>query len=369
MAIEKPKGANIVPNELYLQAGIVPPKSGTPTRVNCPCNLQDGIRKQLRILDEQNAVNRYKWYNLPNGLTGQMIERILYYKGQAMFFYMPSNETFYFLPYALDGSIDVYGRFLGVTPLPFNGQSQTNEKGKVKPWIQGLTKYPVYDIVTDLTLDNFEDSCVILKDYTSQLSETNISRQILQDPILDAMSEAFPFARTSLLSNSGVKGVRVQDSTQADAVNDASREITRSALEGNPLLPIVATMEFQELTNGTPLKSEEYLLYLQALDNYRLSLYGLETGGLFQKKSHMLEAEQNMNSGNAKLAYNDGLTLRQEFCDRVNSIWGLGIWCEPSESVINADINGDGLATDEQDQSGIPGEQPQMTQVEGDINE
>lgn len=368
MAVIKPTGPNIVPVQLYEQAGINP-KTGKATRRACPCLLKDGVKKQLRILDEQDAVNRYKWYNLPSGLDGQLLERILYYKGQAAFFYMPSNETFYFLPYALDGSIDVYGRFMGITPLPFNGTSQTNEKGKEKPWIQGLTKKPVLDIVTDLNEDIFEDGCVLLHDYTQQLSETNIPRQILQDPILDAMAEAFPFARTSLLANSGVKGVRVQDATQADAVNEASAEITRSALEGNPLLPIIGAMEFQELTNGAPLKSEEYLLYLQALDNYRLSLYGLSSGGLFQKKSHMLEAEMDMNSGKAKLAYNDGLTRRQKFCDIVNSIWGLGIWCEPSESVINADTDGDGLAVDKQDQSGIPGEQPQMTQMEEDSNE
>ena len=42
----------------------------------------------------------------------------------------------------------------------------------------------------------------------------------------------------------------------------------------------------------------------------------------------------------------DGLSIRQNFCNIVNSIWGLGIWCEPSENVSGADINGDGLLYD-----------------------
>ena len=33
----------------------------------------------IRILDEQDAVNRYRWYNLPDGITSQALERMLYY--------------------------------------------------------------------------------------------------------------------------------------------------------------------------------------------------------------------------------------------------------------------------------------------------
>jgi hypothetical protein len=89
-----------------------------------------------------------------------------------------------------------------------------------------------------------------------------------------------------------------------------------------------------------------------------LSLYGLSNGGLFQKKSHMLESEQQMNEGNVGLVYQDGLTIRQKFCDIVNSIWGLGIWCEASEVVVGIDQNMDGEISDNQDQSGEAGEQP-----------
>ena len=50
--------------------------------------LVDGIKKQLSIVDRQDAVNRYVWYNLPRGLNSQMMERILYTKGSAVLFYM-----------------------------------------------------------------------------------------------------------------------------------------------------------------------------------------------------------------------------------------------------------------------------------------
>ena len=349
--------ATLIDPTMLIQAGI-DPKTGLPIKVaedNKVC-LKDNIRRVLRILDEQDAINRYKWYNLPNGLDGQLIERILYYRGQAMFFM--KDDMFFFLPYALDGTIDVYGRFKGVTPLPFNGIAQDEKKA----WIVGLTRKPVYDIVDDdKNIDNLmEEGCVLLSDYSKQMSQTNIARQILQEPILDTMAEAFPLARTNLIANSGIKGMRVNDEDQQASVQSANRSVEGAALNGKIWIPIVGNVEMQELTDGSALKSEEFLMYMQALDNFRLSLYGLQTGGLFQKKSHMLESEQEMNEGNIGLIYQDGLTLRQKFCDIVNSIWGLGIYCEASEVVVGLDKNMDGEIADNQDQTGVPGEQPTM---------
>ena len=115
------KGPAIYDINTLLQAGINP-KTGLPTKFdgNLPCNLQNAILKQLRVIDEQDAVNRYVWFNLATGINASLIERVLFYKGQGCLFYMESDGKFYFLPYALDGSIDVYDRFTCITPLPFN---------------------------------------------------------------------------------------------------------------------------------------------------------------------------------------------------------------------------------------------------------
>jgi hypothetical protein len=41
---------------------------------------------------------------------------------------------------------------------------------------------------------------------------------------------------------------------------------------------------------------------------------------------------------------------RSNFCNIVNSIWGLGIWCETSEAALGMDKNGDMVAGDNEDQ-------------------
>ena len=63
----------------------------------------------------------------------------------------------------------------------------------------------------------------------------------------------------------------------------------------------------------------------------------------------MLEAEQKVNQGMSSIIYTDGLKQRQEFCNIVNSIWGLMIWCDVSEDVLGADTDGDGFASDSDD--------------------
>lgn len=332
----------------------IDPKTGLPIRaadnvINSIAKAD--IKKQLRILDEQDAVNRFTWYNLPSGLNSRLMERILYYKGQGMFFKL--DDKFYFLPYALNGSIDVYGRFTEVSPLPFNGKADPD--GKEKFWIPGLKRKCLYEveipdnyvsengeILIDKILETQDGSCVLIKDYTEQVSQTNISRQILQDPILDVMADMIPFMRTALLNGTGVQGMRVNTEDEYSNVEAASRSINRAALEGRKYIPVVGNVDFQDLTGGEVAKAEEFLLAMQSLDNYRLSLYGLDNGGLFQKKSHMLEAEQKMNTGTTGLILRDSLQCRQDACNIINSVWGLNMWVEPSEVVMGIDANGDG---------------------------
>jgi hypothetical protein len=126
--------------------------------------------------------------------------------------------------------------------------------------------------------------------------------------------------RTSLLASTGVKGVRVNDADQAEAVADGNRGLESGALTGQPFVPIVGSIEFQELTNGPTNKSEEYMLAMQSLDNLRLSGYGIDNGGLFEKKAHELQSEADINGGPVGLVLQDGLSIRQNFCNIVNSI-------------------------------------------------
>jgi hypothetical protein len=199
----------------------------------------------------------------------------------------------------------------------------------------------------DGLFDEIDKTCVILRDYTEQMSQTNIPRQLLQDPLLDVMSDCIPFMRTALLNSTGVMGMKVSNEDEGSSVYEASNALNRAALEGRKYIPIVGTVDFQELAGGNVAKAEEFMMALQSLDNYRLSLYGLDNGGLFQKHSHMLQAEQEMNAGNTGLVAEDGLRNRQMFATICNSWFGTMMWCEPSECTLGVDRDGDMVAGDD----------------------
>ena len=355
---QKKNNARLPDLQTLMQAGI-DPKTGLPLKMSggdTGLNLKASIRKQLRVLDEQNAVNCFKWVNLPIGMSSQELERLLYYRGQLAFFYLSELNQFYILPYALDGTLDAYGRFNTIHPVPIASGSKdkvTQEKEKALADYLATKRFDVlYDVVTPEELLAKPDyyltqTAVILWDYTKQLSETIIPRTQLMDPLLDVMSECIPFMRTSLQNSAGVTGVKVNNEDESAQVIIASQAIQAAALTGEKWVPMQGGLNFQDLGNQTIAKPEEYLLAMQGLDNFRLSLHGLDNGGLFQKKAHMLEAEQEMNAGNMSLILKDKLNQRQRFCDIINSVWATGTNCIPSEEVINADLNGDGvIATD-----------------------
>lgn len=251
-----------------------------------------------------------------------------------MFFYMDADEKYYFLPYALDGTIDVYGRYVSVTPLPFNGTANDGDDKKPKPWITGLTRECQYSLKEDVDDNSKSEKCVLLHDYSQQMSQTNISRQVLNDPLLDIEADMLPFARTALLNSTGVLGMRVNSQDEYSNVEAASRSINRAALEGKKYIPVIGNVDFQEMTGGDIAKAEEFLMTMQSIDNYRLSLHGLDSGGIFQKKSHMLESENEMNEGKSSFTMQDRLYQRQKFCELINKVFGLNVSVKVAEAAL-----------------------------------
>ena len=310
--------------------------------------LNTSLLSALRVLDKTDAVNRFRWYGLPDGLDENLIECIIFYHGQGALFYMKELEKFFFLPFSLssDGettSLDVYGRFTAITPLPFNGSGDEN-----KNWIPGLVKKPYYDILLpgdDIEKQRkaFYDGCVILTDYSRQISQTIIPRQQLNEPILQVMSECIPLMRTAMIANTGVAGLKVTTEDEQSNVDAAAAAVYNAALTGKPWVPIVGSVQFQELTGSRVADAQQFLLCMQALDSFRLSLLGLDNGGILQKQTYQNLEERKDQSVNAGIILSDSLKQRQDFCNIANSIWGTSMSVEVNETITSTDNNMDGF--------------------------
>jgi len=349
--------ANIPNIEALIQAGI-DPKTGLPRKFIAASNYKENIKRQLRIKHEQQFIRRFTWYNLPDGLDGELIERILFYRYSGMFFYMETNDTFYFLPYTLDGEIDVYGRYTGVTPIAFGGTA-INQDSKERPWITGLVRKPMYDIQLEMpTMEDFNGKCILLNDYCKQMSQKGLPRAEMDDSIIDIEAEMIPYLRTTLQNQTGVTAVRVNSQDEYSNVNALNNQVNTGALEGSRYIAAIGNVDFQDFGETPTGKSADYMQALESIDNYRLGLLGIDQAGVFQKSSYINDQTQALGGGAVGLIMDDGLAQRQDFCDKVNSLFGLGIWCEPSENIIG-DKNMDGMIYDGQDQSGTgEGAQP-----------
>lgn len=361
MIPNQPKGPRI-PNIGWMEGAGIDYKTGFPIKamVGDSGYLKKGIKAQLRDLDKKDAVNAGKWYNIPCDLSSQDVERMLYYRYKLCLFYNKPLDKFFILPFTLnpkDGiGIDEYGRYTYIKPIAYVGGAEANdEKRKKTPIEEYLSKlslkvrYSPVDIsnmAPEELVDLVENSAVILQDYTPNLSfNDSMPKSVMMEPLLDVMSECIPYARTNLLTASGVKGLRVGNADSA-AVVKANEVLKTSAMVGDAFVPIESTMEFQELSDNNTGKVQDFFLALQSLENYRLSLHGMDNGGLFEKKSQVLQSEADINGGPIGLVMQDKITIRQNFCNIVNSIWPIGLWWEPSETTTKADTNGDGLLYD-----------------------
>lgn len=329
--------------ETLIQAGINP-KTGLPIKFGSKrCTTKEDIKKALRLIDEQDAVNRYTWKNIPANITSQELERMLYYKGQLCFFYLEELNQYFFMPYALDGTIDFYSRFNTIHPVPMSAGTDDKGSKAQADYLSSIKLNCIYKLPEDLSTIDANKSTVLLHDYSKQLSQTIIPRVNVNDPILDIQSDCLPFMRTALLMGTGVKGVRVQDADQEASVHEGARNMTTAALSCEPYIPIVGSIEFQELTNGNVAKAEEYLLAMQAIENFRLSTYGIDNGGLFDKKAYVNKQDGEVNGGPIGLVMQDGLSIRKNFCEIANAIFGLNMSVEVAENIysdenmINAD--------------------------------
>lgn len=332
-----------------IQAGINP-VTGLPLKAGGNgdnSNIKGDVTRLVRIMDEQDAITRYTWFNIPADLSSQEIERMLYYRGSLCFFTL--EDKFYFMPYALDGFLDFYGRYKTIHPVPFNDTAK-----ETKRYLSTIKRDVKYGIMMeeDVKPEDLEKLTVILNDYTPQMAYSSIiPRQILNDPICAFESDCLAYMNTAMMTSTGVKGVRVADEDSKADVQEGASSVSRCAKSGQPWVPIMGTLDFQDFGDGATYKSEDYLIGMQAIDNFRKYTYGLNSGGLIDKNAYVNESQVEASKGSTS-PLTDGLLIRQNFCNIVNSIWGLGIWCEISETASQADKDGDMLADDSAQDTG-----------------
>lgn len=297
----------------------------------------------FNIMREQNkieTIERYMWVNVPFGLTADIIERLLFYRGKGVFYFNDKVGKFQFLPFALNGVIDEYGRYTSCNTLPFTGVD-TDEKKKKKT--QSLV-YENLELVYDLPYDeetfkkiNEQKTFgIVLNDSSLGISQQPIIRYNYVKPVLHMMATLMQIINTAMFGNADHNLLQIENEGELDSVKNQINAINQDILSGNRFTPIVGKMPITPLKTTNSADLEGLFNTFNSLNNFLKSITGVANAGVFDKKAHLLQDEQKLNGSNADDIYYNGLRLRQEFCLMVQAYYQYPIWCESKRGMSEA---------------------------------
>lgn len=305
------------------------------------------LQDSLQTIDYQQFLTCFKWHNLPEGMDSELIERILYYSGSAMFFYIKELDRFYFLPYGMSGEgeetgIDFYGRYNKIKPYSFNGS--TDGEGEKKADGKRLSKADIYlstqirDNIKDIPFVTteeeakkiYENGAVICWDYTPGLAYWADSRNRISRSYVKYMTKVLIQTKSALINASGFN-LFAADGEQDNALMQMQIDTINEDREDGQLAAVVSKLlgNIENIQSNAPAAMQDFWASLQSVDNLRLKSMGIRNDGLQQKSQYQNIQEQSMDINDALQVYLNRTMERVKFAAIVNSIWGLDIYPEP----------------------------------------
>lgn len=330
----------------------------------------ENIGKSLANVDYQQYVTRFKWNNLPEGLDSELFEKIMYFSGSAMFFYIKELDRFYFLPYGMAGEkeqtgIDFYGRFNKLKPYSFNGS--TDGSGEEKATGKKLSAADIYlstqvrNNIKDIPFvkdekeakEIYEKGAVICWDYTPGLNYWNVSRNRVSQAYINYLVKVLIQTKAALINASGFN-LFATDSESANDLMQMQIDDINEAREEGQLAAVVSKLlgKVENLQSNAPAAMADFWSSLQSVDNLRLKTMGIRNDGVQQKSQYQNIQEQSVDINDSLQVYWNSFMERIKFSAIVNSIWGLDIYPEPLLLPQQGQPQGEGEeAIDEGDQS------------------
>jgi len=304
------------------------------------------------------TIERFEWKNLPPELPSDLIERILYfrYKG-ALFCY---NEKYYFLPFALKGEIDSYGRYIAISPVLFTGQWKVSD-GKITEdisFISGKTFKVIYDQegadkeLDEMDLLEFDDKAVILTDSSLEVSQDYVPMNYLIRPIVEQLADILVLVNIDLISSAKMFYVVAKDPEQKEAIEKEFRDLDNRILNGKRVVVLTSQTDLKELMGTSVKDTARYFQSYQSIENLRKDIIGIDNGGTFMKQEHTTEMETEANTSGGSYVLNNALRMRKEFCDIVNKTFGLNLDVDVKGGEKDASIVPEGAQSEERNEGG-----------------
>lgn len=319
-------------------------------------------RMLLRMLGHKHmieTIERFEWKNLPPEIPSDLIERILYFRYKGAFFCF--NERYHFLPFTLKGTIDSYGRYIGITPVLFTGQWKASGDGKLSDdiaFVSGRTYKVIYDLpsaeqeLDELDLLEFDDKAVILTDSSLEVSQDYTPMNYLIRPIVEQLVDILVLVNIDLISSAKMFYVVAKDEAQKTAIEKEFYDLDNRILNGKRVVVLTSPTDLKELMGTSVKDTARYFQSYQSIENLRKDIIGIDNGGTFMKQEHTTEMETQANTSGGSFVLNNALRMRKEFCEIVNKAFGLNIDVDIKGGEKDASIVPNGAQTDDRQESG-----------------
>lgn len=322
------------------------PVPGKSCRAFAEDPIMNRIGESFAVIDYQQYLTRFKWNNLPEGLDSELFERILYYSGSAMFFYIKELDRFYFLPYGMSGEetetgIDFYGRFNRLKPYSFNGSTDgsgenkaNGKKSKADIYLSTQIRDNIKDIPMVATEEEakkiYENGAVICWDTTPGLAYWANSRNRTARSYIKYMVKVLIQTKSALINSSGFN-LFAADGEQDNDIMQLQIDAINEDREKGKLAAVVSKIlgNIENLQSNAPAAMQDFWASLQSVDNLRLKSMGIRNDGMQQKSQYQNIQEQSMDINDSLQVYWNSFMERVKFAAIVNSIWGLDIYPEP----------------------------------------
>ena len=301
------------------------------------------IKKALKHKHMLEFIERFKWEGLPPELTQDLIERILFFRFKgAMFKY---NDKHYFLPFALKGDIDSYGRYESIMPVLFTGQFKDGKTKDVGFLPEAATNV-AFKVKYALGQEQDPYNAIILTDSSLEVSQDFMAPNDLIDPFIEQLTDILVLVNIDLVTSAKVFYIVARDANQKEAIENEFQNLDAQILSGKRAIVVTSELQLQELTGGAQAKDQaRYFQTYQSFDNLRKDIIGLSNGGQFMKQEHTTQMETEVNTSSGSATLENGLRLRQEFCDLVNEYFGLSISVSANQSESDEEIAPEGAQT------------------------
>lgn len=285
-------------------------------------------KEQYQILwnnyDLNQNCNKYRWKNLPKGLTSWNLERMLYYYGSLAGFEYGGN--IYILPYTLKDSLNCYGFPNKIQPITFNGktpkQASKDFFGK---------KFEIETFVEGDTLT--KDKAIILMDSIPTATGTFIplSRFAQNQALIDDIVETLKRININIVISNKKIVIECADEKQADVIRE---ELAQGYSSDSPFMVVTNPNRSGQIAQSGDLQAIELFNVVKQYDSIRCLHSGILTKSFGQDKKERVNSGELMGEKEqVNIIYDVGLYLRKEFAERMNAVFNTNIQCEENEAI------------------------------------